>query len=109
MVAVINLKTKLICDELITFSDVVDSKTFDITLMITLLRNLTNMNPPHSGFDILPTPNETTLGADLARIKYYRNYLAHLDEGKLESTEFNSSWEIISEVCIVRKTYLPLL
>ncbi|XP_071150273.1 uncharacterized protein [Mytilus edulis] len=79
------------------FPDVVDSKTFDITLMITLLRNLTNMYPPHGGFDCLPTQNETTPGADLCRIKYYRNYLAHLDEGKVLCSEFNSAWEIISE------------
>lgn len=90
------------------FSDVVDSKTFDITLMITLLRNLTNMYPPHGGFDCLPTQNETTPGADLGRMKYYRNYLAHLDEGKVLCSEFNSAWEIISEVSIVRKTCLSL-
>lgn len=90
------------------FSDVVDSKTFDINLMITLLRNLTNMYPPNGGFDCLPTQNETTPGADLARIKYYRNYLAHLNEGRVECSELNSAWKIIYEVSIVRKTCLSL-
>lgn len=87
-------------DDFIIFSDVPDSQTFDITLMITLLRNLTNIGPPHSGFDCLPTANETTPSADIARIKYYRNYLAHLDDGKIESANFNSVWYDISWVGI---------
>ncbi|CAG2229842.1 unnamed protein product [Mytilus edulis] len=78
------------------FPDVPDSKTFDITLMITLLRNLTNIVPPQSGFDCLPSANEITPSADIARIKYYRNYLAHLDDGKIESANFNSVWYDIS-------------
>ncbi|CAG2188836.1 unnamed protein product [Mytilus edulis] len=51
------------------FPDVPMSSTFDVTLIITLLRNLTNVNSPHGGFDKLPTANETTTGSDLARIK----------------------------------------
>ncbi|XP_052103345.1 uncharacterized protein LOC127736784 [Mytilus californianus] len=76
--------------------DVPDSKTFDVTLMITLLRNLTSLNPPHSGYDKLPTANEATPTSDLARIKYYRNILAHLDDGKIDNTEFNTAWDDIT-------------
>ncbi|XP_063426829.1 uncharacterized protein LOC134710404 [Mytilus trossulus] len=79
------------------FPDAPNSQAFDITLIITLLRNLTTITRPHRGFDTLPTASETTPGADLARIKYYRNYLAHLDDGKVESTVFNTAWDIISE------------
>ncbi|CAG2212089.1 unnamed protein product [Mytilus edulis] len=79
------------------FPDVVDSKTFDITLMITLLRNLTNIDPPRGGFDCLPDAIEITPAADLARIKYYRNYLAHFDEGTIEYTDFNCAWGNISK------------
>ncbi|CAC5369601.1 unnamed protein product [Mytilus coruscus] len=70
------------------FDHVLDSKTFDITLMITLLRNLTNLIPPYGGYDLLPSLNETTPTSDLARIKYYRNILAHLDDGKIDNTMF---------------------
>ncbi|XP_071159000.1 uncharacterized protein [Mytilus edulis] len=65
--------------------------------MITLLRNLTTIKHPRGGFDTLPSATETTPGADLARIKYYRNYLAHLDDGKVGSIAFNTAWNIISE------------
>lgn len=74
------------------FPDVADSKTFDVTLMTLLLRNLTPMTSPRYGFDILPNVSETTQAADLVRIKYYRNYLAHLDDCKIDTTFFNTAW-----------------
>ncbi|XP_052064699.1 uncharacterized protein LOC127704622 [Mytilus californianus] len=74
-----------------------DSKTFDITLMITLLRNLTRMIPPMGGFDCLPTATETTLGADLARIKFYRNRLAHLDDANIDHDSFITYWEDVTD------------
>ncbi|CAG2188830.1 unnamed protein product [Mytilus edulis] len=79
------------------FPDVPTSSTFDVTLMITLLRNLTDVNSPHGGFDKLPTSIETTTGSDFARIKYYRNYLAHLEDAKIENDDFISAWDDISQ------------
>ncbi|XP_052059417.1 uncharacterized protein LOC127700019 [Mytilus californianus] len=76
--------------------DVPDSKTFDVTLIITLLRNLTQLTPPHGGYDQLPSDNETTPSSDLARIKYYRNFLAHLKEGKVDRTTFTTAWNNIT-------------
>ncbi|XP_063412377.1 ankyrin-1-like [Mytilus trossulus] len=75
------------------FPDVPDSKTFDVTLMTTLLRNLTPMT---CGFDCLPTTMETTKAADLARINHYRSYLAHLDDGKVDNTFFNMAWNDVT-------------
>ncbi|CAG2249004.1 unnamed protein product [Mytilus edulis] len=86
------------------FPDVPDSKTFDVTLMILLLRNLTPMTPPHFGFDQLPSAIETTPAADLARLKHYRNYLAHLDDGKLDTGFFNTAWNDITYM----SEYIPL-
>ncbi|CAG2220657.1 unnamed protein product [Mytilus edulis] len=77
-------------------SDVPDSKTFDVTLMILLLRNLTSMTPPLCGFDCLPSAMETTHAAYLARIKHYKNYLAHLDDDKIDSGFFNTAWNDIT-------------
>ncbi|CAC5408418.1 unnamed protein product [Mytilus coruscus] len=73
--------------------NVVGSKTFDISLMITLLSNLANLSPPHGG---LPPVTDTTQGADLGRFKYYRNYLAHLDDEKVISTVFDTAWDKIA-------------
>ncbi|CAC5412566.1 unnamed protein product [Mytilus coruscus] len=77
-----------------------DSKTFDITLMITLLRNLTRMIPPMGGFDCLPTATETTLCADLARIKFYRNRLAHLDDAKIDHDSFITYWKDATDAIV---------
>ncbi|CAG2205865.1 unnamed protein product [Mytilus edulis] len=74
-----------------------DSKTFDVTLMICLIRNLTSINPAINGFDSLPLPGETTPGSDLARIKCYRNKLAHHDSNTIDTTYFNTAWREISE------------
>ncbi|CAC5385131.1 unnamed protein product [Mytilus coruscus] len=79
------------------FPDVRASKTFDVTLIITLLRNLTCLTPPHGGYDLLPSANETTPTSDLARIKYYRNYLAHLDEGKVDNITFTTAWDTVTD------------
>lgn len=81
------------------YPDVPDSKTFDVTLMMTLLRNLTPMTPPAGGYDILPPTIEVTPGADLARIKHYRNYLAHLDDRKIDIAFFTVAWTDITDVC----------
>ncbi|XP_076096950.1 uncharacterized protein LOC143067489 [Mytilus galloprovincialis] len=79
------------------FPAVPDSKIFDVTLMITLLRNLTNLTPPRDGYDCLPpVATEVTPSSDLARIKHYRNILAHLDEGKIDTAMFTTAWEDIT-------------
>ncbi|XP_052080604.1 uncharacterized protein LOC127718575 [Mytilus californianus] len=80
--------------------DVPDSKTFDVTLMTTLLYNLTPMTPPLCGFDRLPTAMETTQASDLARIKYYRNNLAHLDDGKIDINFFNMAWDDVTSAIV---------
>ncbi|XP_076105867.1 uncharacterized protein LOC143074202 [Mytilus galloprovincialis] len=73
------------------------STTFDVTLMICLIRNLTSVTQPINGFDRLPPSVETTPEADLARIKWYRNILAHHDSNKMATADFNTAWSNISD------------
>ncbi|CAG2212561.1 unnamed protein product [Mytilus edulis] len=96
-----DLKLKRIINQaqwnlLIPRNGIPDSKTFDVTLMICLIRNLTSINPPVNGFDSLPLPGETTPGSDLARIKYYRNKLAHHDSNTIDTAYFHTAWTDIS-------------
>lgn len=67
------------------------SRNFDATLMITLLGHLTSIEIPTDGK--LPSATDKTPGADIARIKYYRNYLAYLEDVKMNNTVFNDVWE----------------
>jgi hypothetical protein len=72
------------------------SKDFDITLMICLLRNLI----PHIAImDRLPSATDTSLGADLSRIKYYRNIIVHqCDDALVNDTDFESYWKDVTPV-----------
>ncbi|CAG2234295.1 unnamed protein product [Mytilus edulis] len=100
-----DLKLKRIINQaqwnlLIPRNGVPDSKTFDVTLMICLIRNLTSISHPINGFDSLPLPGEITPGSDLARIKYYRNKLAHHDSNTIDTAYFNTAWGDISNESI---------
>ncbi|CAC5408424.1 unnamed protein product [Mytilus coruscus] len=53
---------------------------------------------------MFPQKPETTPGADLARIKHYRNYITHLDDGKVETADFNTAWDNISGVARIKDT-----
>ncbi|VDI49786.1 Hypothetical predicted protein [Mytilus galloprovincialis] len=71
----------------------VTSDQLDSTLIICLLRNITPREyGPVTGWDNLPIPQDTSTGADLARVKWYRNMLAHQVDGKLSLTDFNQYW-----------------
>ncbi|XP_076082214.1 uncharacterized protein LOC143052933 [Mytilus galloprovincialis] len=98
---ILDLKLKRVINQaqwnlLIPRNGIPDSKTFDVTLMICLIRNLTSINQPVNGFDSLPLPGETTPGSDLARIKYYRNKLAHHDSNTVDTAYFHTAWTDIS-------------
>ena len=68
---------------------------FDINLMVCLLRNLTNS---FNIQDSLPEANDTSESADLSRVKYYRNTLAHYSNAELSENDFNVYWDDISKV-----------
>ncbi|XP_052090920.1 serine/threonine-protein phosphatase 6 regulatory ankyrin repeat subunit C-like isoform X2 [Mytilus californianus] len=69
----------------------VSSKHFDSTLMICLIRNLT----PIQISDILPISTNISVGADLSRIKFYRNKIAHSEDGFISSIDFQDYWNDI--------------
>ncbi|CAC5415734.1 unnamed protein product [Mytilus coruscus] len=89
-------------DILFPSSGITDSKTFDLTLMIALLRSLRTVPLvlPVNGYDNLPVTTETTPASDLARIKHYRNLLAHLHDGKVDCTLFTTAWKDISDAVL---------
>lgn len=66
--------------------------------MVCLLRNLTNIVVPSNGFDQLPAQNETHEGADLARIKHYRNFLFHGNRSTIPTQQFDDIWTDLSAV-----------
>jgi hypothetical protein len=81
---------------------VVESKSFDITLLFKLLREICSLIPPATGWDNLPNTTDTSMEADLARIKYYRNTIyAHVNENmELSDGDFKDSWDEIKDALI---------
>ena len=72
------------------------STTFDLTLMIVLIRNLTDIEIS----DKVPHSSNVTEGADLSRLKYYRNQVTHSDSGTLTDSQFQEWWNNITQVII---------
>lgn len=62
--------------------------------MICLIRHLTSM----SVADQLPFPADESDGAHLSRLKYYRNQIAHSEDGILSATDFEEYWTRITNV-----------
>lgn len=70
------------------------SADFDVSLMICLIRNLT----PIQVSDVLPFEMNTTTGADLSRVKYYRNMFCHNKNQALSDENFEEYWTDLAEV-----------
>ena len=71
------------------------SKDFDVTLMICLLRNLIPIDIMDNR---LPLATDTSLGADLSRIKFYRNIIVHCDS--VADTDFESYWKDVTQAIL---------
>lgn len=87
----------------ITGSPAVTSADLDMTLMVCLLRNLPPvLVAPANGFDLLPNPNEISDGANITRLKYYKNFLvSHSEDGTLSNVDYVGIWNTLEQVLIV--------
>lgn len=79
------------------FEGTVLSCDMDITLMVCVLRN-TGFPAPHSTFDRKPHERDISEGADVARIKFYRNQLAHQIGKRLNDKDFGEISQALIEV-----------
>ncbi|XP_015778917.1 PREDICTED: uncharacterized protein LOC107356807 isoform X2 [Acropora digitifera] len=78
-----------------------DSSTFDITLLFLLLTNICGLSPPPTGWHTKPTPSDTSMEANLARIKFFRNHLyGHVAKTGVDTPTFNALWVEISAALV---------
>ncbi|XP_078356135.1 uncharacterized protein LOC144640946 isoform X1 [Oculina patagonica] len=78
-----------------------DSNTFDITLLFVLLTNICGLYPPPLGWHNFPLPSDTSLEANLCRIKFFRNELyGHISTTGVDTPTFTSLWQEISAVLV---------
>ena len=79
----------------------VSSASFDIPLLIVLLRTICNLSPPPAGWDTPPLTADTSRESDIARIKYFMNALSkHAAEGVFSDAVFNSYWQQIRDTLV---------
>ena len=77
------------------------SGDFDITLLFRLLRTVCHLAPPVTGWDSLPCHTDSTLEADLVRIKIYRNTIyGHNQTMEISDAEFVHLWREISDALL---------
>ena len=75
-----------------------DSNNFDITLLTILLRNICGLASPATGWDVMPAASDTSISANIARIKIFRNEVyGHVPSAQLDDTTFLKLWQEISK------------
>lgn len=83
-------------DKLFKSKDENKSKTFDLSLMICLIRYLTTIEVT----DQLPRPDDESEGAALSRLEYYRKQIAYSQECDLSVTVFEKYWADITNAIV---------
>lgn len=84
-----------------TIASSVSSENFDITLLVLLLRNICSLSPPTTGWDSLPLVADTSIEANIARVKYYRNNVyGHASQASVDDSTFDSYWKDISSALV---------
>ena len=74
-----------------------DSNNFDITLLTILLRNICALPSPTTGWDVMPPPSDTSISANIARIKILRNQIyGHTAKAEYDDSTFEQYWQDIS-------------
>ena len=78
-----------------------DSKKFDITLLFLLLTNICKLSRPPSGWHTKPSASDTSVEANLARIKFFRNELyGHVTTTSVDTPTFSALWQEISAALV---------
>ncbi|CAB3991993.1 Hypothetical predicted protein [Paramuricea clavata] len=79
-----------------------DSKSFDVTLLVVLLRNICCLSPPtDTVWTTMPLDKTVSLEANITRIKMFRKQVyAHANSTQVDEATFESLWENISKVLV---------
>ena len=81
----------------------VSSANFDVSLLMVLLRNICDLNPPVStgNWDQLPPDSDNSIEANIVRIKCYRDEVySHTSEASVDGPTFNALWQKISRAVL---------
>ena len=75
-----------------------DSKTFDVTLLAILLRNICGLPTPVAGWNTMPPVSDNSISPNILRIKMFRNEVyGHIPSAQYDDTTFQKLWHEISQ------------
>ncbi|KAL3856076.1 hypothetical protein ACJMK2_015272 [Sinanodonta woodiana] len=71
---------------------------FDVSLLYTLIRNVSRVQAPLTGWGIIPQSSDKSLGASVERIRSYRNRISgHSADAKINSQDFEDYWQKLKD------------
>ena len=73
-----------------------NSKTFDITLLHLLIREICHLKPPSTGWKNMPADHNDSPEANITRINCFRNELFHCSSTAISNVEFEDKWNKIA-------------
>ena len=80
-----------------TPSSSVTLEDLDFGLLMFLLMNTSGLTPPATGWHSLPNPSDQSVEANIARLKYYRNWLyGRTSHSSMDDPTFNAYWKDVS-------------
>ncbi|PFX29379.1 E3 ubiquitin-protein ligase DZIP3 [Stylophora pistillata] len=75
-----------------------DPQTFDVTLLVLLLREVCGLTAPvPNGWNAIPLGTDTSDEANIVRIKVLRNKLCHGKSTGISNVEFQDEWKTIAQ------------
>ena len=75
-----------------------NSNDFDITLLTILLRHICGLSSPVIGWKVMPPTTDTSISADILRIKIFRNEVyGHAASAQYDDATFEKLWQEISQ------------
>ena len=82
------------------FGNPPDSKTFDVTLLTVLFRNICGL--PKTGWDAMPPDTDRSMQANILRLKFLRNeiYASQVTSTQVGNATFESLWQKISQALV---------
>lgn len=89
--------------------DFVSADNFDITLLTVLLRNICGLPRPPAGWEELPTSEDKSVSADIARVNCFRKFFFHPLVGSTDNETFEECWKVLSDALLrlLGESYRP--
>ena len=79
----------------------VSSKEFDTTLLGILLIRICNLRPPETGWNEFPPNTDTTIQANIIRLRFYYSMVHKLSKAAaIDDTTLNFLWKNIQDILV---------